>query len=551
MSQPPASYARPPHRRARAATAGLVLTLLFAVWTVPASAAPGDSPSPSDSSSAAKSASPTPSQTPSDAPVASPTSSESPAASPSATQPAEPPATSTPSQLVATQNRAQVGHALRAKLSSREQRALTEAPSVSGRALAAQAEQDDRFVTLTMSDCAPPSGVGSLDILIGAVIDTEFSLDYVVTNGDDVNVTGSITLEPDADDGITEIAVPGLARGTYRVDFFDPDGTEPVASHSVDVIACITTVVSCQGITFANPAGNPEVAVFYYDTNDEDADGDFLYVEPGASARVRTPVTDLTYLAFYQPPGTGDDENPDDGPLVISLAGEGDVTIDQDCALSAGTTATVGCSSGGAAATIKLHVEHPADQSIRYQIRTVQDTVAASGELGAGGTAYDDITARLPGPGEYQYTLFLDGEDSAYETIEFEVLRCVTATVSCAAASFANPSGNPAVTVTFGRPGALDNRLPVRSGQAGRTAWHQSALAWNAHRTTAGTFVESAGGLTERRLTVPQGCSGAGAGGVATGGSAPLAATGAPPVLPLAVLFTLGGALLLGRRRLT
>jgi len=275
---------------------------------------------------------------------------------------------------------------------------------------------------------------------------------------------------------------------------------------------------------------------------------------------VRTNLTYLTWFASLPFPEDGEDgEEPGAGPLplVFASAGEADVRIDQDCGIDVTTTATVGCSTAGAAARIELHVAHPADQGIRYQILNLAGDVLVAKELAAGGNAYDNVSATVPAAGEYQYALYLGGDPNAFERIRFAALTCVTTEVRCETASFANASGNPAVTVRFGADaGGLGNQLEVASGRTAQTAWHQPSLAWNAYRTAAGPFIESASGLSAQQLTVPQHCSGV-ASGTATGssgtGSGGLAATGPTGATPLGllagVMLTLAGALVIKRRR--
>ncbi len=414
--------------------------------------------------------------------------------------------------------------------------------------------EDERYLSLAISTCAAEPGSATVEIGIVSMIDEPFTVDYVVSGGDEFRVAGTVTVDPD--DEFADFVVPGLSRGDYRLDLYEPGGTVALTSDPISVVDCVAVTVSCQAITFANPATNPAVDVVYgtpEEMGSEDDPGalEELTVPPGRSTRVRTSATEIEWFALSLGGSTSEP--------TVSLAGEGTEQIPVDCGVPISITAAVSCSAAGRSpARITTDVEHPAGQAFRYVIVDDRGERVAADEAEADDSRAHRFSDVLPEAGRYRAELSLSGSADLYDVVEFRVLSCLTITVTCRAVTFTNPAGNPVVDLRLGRPGSdlTVAQADLDSGATHRAPWTRSTLAWTASDYgVPGGFIQEAG--RQESVPVPQTCASAvsSPSGAATPPRPrePLAATGsssaAPYGLVLGVGLSLGGALVLRRRR--
>lgn len=400
-------------------------------------ALPGDSPTPSTATptptpTATASVAATPSATTSDP---TPTSDSSSSAASDSRRRAEPMAAKVPATAGAgiASLRARLPAKLRrfSTLATRTQHASktkqNAKPQQDASVAAAPVLEDDRLAVSVISRCAEGTTEASADASVRLLADIQLSVSYVVRDAQNAQVKqGNFTLVPDSDLDFADFTVAGLSAGGYHLDLFVEDVAAPtsildvqVASLDFDVIGCVTATVTCQAITFANPAANPALEL---NVSGDDPDGGStdltLTLAPGATRVVRTGRTTIDWFA-----GTG---VATDLSQLIALAGtDAAVSIPQSCG-DPSSSIRASCAEDESA-TLTLSVDHLADETIQWVILDPFRTEVASGRVNANGRTSDRFKALLPGAGRYEYRLYVNGTADVLESFDFAVRACVRA----------------------------------------------------------------------------------------------------------------------------
>jgi hypothetical protein len=283
-------------------------------------------------------------------------------------------------------------------------------------AAAAPGLEDDRLAISVISRCAEGSAT-SADVAVLLLADAQLSVSYVVRDDGNAHVAqGSFTLVPDSDLDFADFTVADLTMGGYHLDLFAGDVETPTSSLDFDVIGCVTATVTCQAITFSNPASNPALEL---NVSGDDPDGGSsdatLALASGDTRTVRTGRTTIDWFA-----GTG---VATELSQIIALAGAAAGTaIPQGCA-DPSSSVRVGCAGGGSA-KVTLSVDHFADETVEWVILDAFRTEVASGRVNANGRTLDRFSALLPGVGRYEYLLYVSGTGDVLESFDFAVRAC-------------------------------------------------------------------------------------------------------------------------------
>lgn len=161
-----------------------------------------------------------------------------------------------------------------------------------GVAALAEPVADERIYVVVVTYCAGGGGDTRVEVRLHLLTDEDLALDYVLTDDDGITRTGTVTLAPEdseaSEDPHAILEFTGLPVGTYHIDFLADGGGEPVTVQNFDILTCLVTAVSCQQITFTNPATNPTVFVSYGEGPGEHEELEEFDLEPGERRLVRT-----------------------------------------------------------------------------------------------------------------------------------------------------------------------------------------------------------------------------------------------------------------------
>jgi hypothetical protein len=285
--------------------------------------------------------------------------------------------------------------------------------------LAAIVEEDQRLAVSVITGCVTDGARTSAEIVVQLLVDEQLPVSYVVRDDQNNPISsGSFSLVPATGLDQSAITVSGLAAGSYSLELFvGEEGGEPAGSFDFDVLGCLRTTISCQAITFDNPAGNPAVVL---NVSGDDPDGgasDATFVlAHGATKTVRTGRTRIDWFAGT---AAGSDDS-----QVIALAGDlVDVPIPQHCGDPA-STVRIGCSAGGAAAGLSLSIRHLPGETLRWVVVDHDRSEIASRTITGTGSTLARFAVNLPGPGRYRYLLYVNGTGDVLESFGVRVRAC-------------------------------------------------------------------------------------------------------------------------------
>jgi hypothetical protein len=285
--------------------------------------------------------------------------------------------------------------------------------------LAAIVDEDERLAVSVITGCVANGATTSADIVVQLLVDEPLPVSYVVRDDQNTPISnGSFSLVPATGLDQSAITVSGLAAGSYSLELFvGEEGGEPAGSFDFDVLGCLRTTVSCQAITFDNPAGNPAVVLNVSGDDPDGGSSDATFtLAPGAAKTVRT---GRTHIDWFAGTATGSDDS-----QVIALAGDlVGVPIPQRCGDPA-TTVRIGCSAGGAAAGLSLSISHLPGETLRWLVVDRDHSEIASRTITGTGGTLTRFTVRLPGPGRYTYLLYVNGTGDVLESFGLRVRPC-------------------------------------------------------------------------------------------------------------------------------
>lgn len=204
--------------------------------------------------------------------------------------------------------------------------------AVESRGVAALAEPvaDERFGVVVLTQCAAGGEDTQVEVRLGLVTgDEDLTLDYVLTNDDDVTRTGTVTLRSEASQDPEEpgatLDLTGLPVGSYHIDFLPAGGGAPVMVQNFEILTCLVTAVSCRQVTVTNPATNPNVGLAYGDGPGEHEEFEEFDLDPGESRLIRIERGVIQLGGGTVEGGAGENFS------VADATGEFEVPVPSDC----------------------------------------------------------------------------------------------------------------------------------------------------------------------------------------------------------------------------
>ena len=204
-----------------------------------------------------------------------------------------------------------------------------------GQGVAALAEPvaDERFGVVVLTHCGGGDDDTRVEVRLGLWTDDEdLTLDYVLTNDEDITRTGTVTLSPEAGQDPEEphatLEFTRLPVGSYHIDFLPDGGGAPVTVQNFDILSCLVTAVSCQRITVTNPAANSAVVLAYGDGPGEHEEFEEFDLDPGERRLIRI------YRGLVQLVGGTVEGGAGENFSVANVTGEFEVAVPSDCELT-------------------------------------------------------------------------------------------------------------------------------------------------------------------------------------------------------------------------
>jgi hypothetical protein len=198
-----------------------------------------------------------------------------------------------------------------------------------GVAALAEPAADERLYVVVRSQCAGDDGETLVDVSLYLLTDEDLTLDYVLTDDEGITRTGTVSLTPEdsqaSEDPHGTLDFTGLPVGVYHIDLLPDGGAEPITVQNFEILTCLDTAVSCEQITFANPATNPTVSLTIGIGSLDDEDYRDFQLEPGERRPFRTDRGTINWLAGTVEGQAGEN-------FSIAYAGYDDeVLIPSDC----------------------------------------------------------------------------------------------------------------------------------------------------------------------------------------------------------------------------